>query len=86
MLLYPGQQFALYISCSPFRVVLAQCSCARYKGINPVLGISVFDTVLGLLILDILGNTQTGQFNLILDIRKDTFSRTGGSRLCNGMQ
>jgi len=60
ILTHPGQQFSLDISCSPSRVVLAQCSSTSYKIINPELGIAIFDTILSLLILYILSNTQTG--------------------------
>ena len=64
----PGQQLLLNISCSPFRMVLAQLSCATYEVINPVLGIGIFDAVLGLLILYSLCDTQASQFNLVLYI------------------
>ena len=81
MLLHPGEQFALNIDCSPSRVFLAQCSCSIYQVINPILGVSIFDTSLCLLILHILGDTQTGQFHLVLDIQDDFFSRTSVARL-----
>ena len=81
VLVHPDQQFGLDINCSPFRVVLAQCSSTSYKVINPELGITIFDTILGLLILYILGNTQTGQFDLGLDIQEDPFSGTSNTSL-----
>ena len=79
--LHPGEQFALNISRSPFRMFLAQCTCSIYQVINPILGISIFDASLCLLILHILGNTQTGQLDLVLDIQDDLFSRTSITRL-----
>jgi len=60
IIMHPGQQFGLNISHSPSRMILAQCSGTSYKFINPKLSITVFDTVLSLQILYILGNTQTG--------------------------
>jgi hypothetical protein len=41
-------------------VVLAQYSHTSYKVVNPKLGVSIFDAILSLLILYILGDTQTG--------------------------
>ena len=79
--MYPGQQFGLNIKRSPFRVAFAQGSGTSYKLIDPELGVSIFDTILSLLILYILGDTQTGQFDLRLDIRKDPFSRTSNTSL-----
>ena len=58
--MHPGQQFSLNINCCPPRMVFAQCSSMSYKVINPELGIAIFDTILSLLILYILGNTKTG--------------------------
>ena len=81
MLLHPGEQFALNISRSPSRVFLAQCSCSSYQVINPILGVSIFDTRLGLLILHMLCNTQTGQLDLVLDLRDNLFGRTSITRL-----
>jgi hypothetical protein len=79
--MHPGQQFSLNISCSPFRVGVAQCSSTSYKLIDPELGVSIFDTILSLLILYILGDTQTGQFDLRLNICEDPFSRTRNAGL-----
>jgi hypothetical protein len=79
--MYPDQQFGLDIKCSPFRVVLAQYLCTSYKVINPELSVSIFDAILSLLILYILGDTQTGQFNLVLDIYEGLFCRTGDASL-----
>lgn len=64
ILMHPSQQFSLDINCSPFRVVLAQCSSSSYKVIDPELGVTIFDTILSLLILYILSDTETCQFNL----------------------
>jgi hypothetical protein len=61
ILMYPSQQFSLDINCSPSRMILVQCSSTRsYKIINPELSVTIFDTILSLLILYILGDTQTG--------------------------
>ena len=79
--MHPGQQFSLNISCSPFRVGVAQCSSMSYKLIDPELGVSIFDTILSLLILYILGDTQTGQFHLGLDVGEDPFSRASNTSL-----
>ena len=79
--MHPGQQFGLDINCSPFGVILAQCSCTSYKVIDPELSVTIFNTILSLLILYILGNTQTGQFDLELDIRKGPFSRASNTSL-----
>ena len=81
MLLNPSEQFALNISCRPSRVFLVQCSCSIYQVINPILRVSIFDTSLSLLVLHMLGDTQTGQLDLVLDIQDDFFSRTSVARL-----
>ena len=52
-----------------------------YKVINPELGVSIFDTILSLLILYILGDTQTRQFNLGFDIQEDPFCGTSNAGL-----
>jgi hypothetical protein len=52
-----------------------------YEVINPKLGVTIFDTVFSLLILYILGNAQTGQFHLGLDVGEDPFSRAGNTSL-----
>ena len=62
-------------------MVLAQYSRTSYKVVNPELGIGVFDTILSLLVLYILGDTQTGQFNLGFDIREDPFCGTSNTGL-----
>ena len=62
-------------------MVLAQYSCTSYKVINPELGVTIFDAILSLLILYILSDTQTGQFNLGLDIYEDPFCRTSDASL-----
>jgi hypothetical protein len=62
--MHPGEQFCLDISCSSFRVVLAQYSGTCYKVVDPELGVTVFNAILRLLNLYTLGNAQTGQFNL----------------------
>src|SRR6266705_2738591 len=76
ILMHPGQQFSLNINCCLPRVVFAQYSSTSYKVINPELSVTIFDTILSLLVLYILGNTQTGQFNLGLDIQEDPLGRT----------
>ena len=81
MLLYPGEQFNLNINRSPSRMFLVQCSCSIYQVIDPILGVSIFNTRLGLLTLHMLGNTQTGQLDLVLDIRQNLFGRTSLTRL-----
>jgi hypothetical protein len=81
VLMHPSQQFGLDINCSLSRVVLAQRSGARYEVINPKLGITIFDTIFSLLILHILGNAQTGQFHLGLDVGEDPFSRASNTSL-----
>jgi len=81
MLLNPDEQFALNISCRPFRVFLVQCSCLIYQVINPILCVSIFDTSLSLLVLHMLSDTQTDQLDLVLDIQDDFFSRTSIARL-----
>jgi len=45
------------------------------------LSVSIFDAILSLLILYILDDTQTGQFNLVLDIYEGLFCRTGDASL-----
>jgi hypothetical protein len=62
-------------------MALAQCSGARYEVINPELGVTIFDTIFSLLILYILGDTQTGQFHLGLDVGEDSFSRASNTSL-----
>ena len=49
--------------------------------VDPELGVSIFRTSLGLLILDILGYTQTGQFNLRLDVSEGQRSRASYASL-----
>ena len=81
MCMHPDQQCVLNFSRTLLRVVLAQCSCATYKVVNPVLGISIFDASVGLLILYRLCDTQTSQFNLMLDFFQDFIARSKSSRL-----
>ena len=81
MLLHPGEQFALDINRSPSRVFLAQCSCSLYQVINPILGVSIFDTSFSLLVFHILGNTQTGQLDLVLNLQDGLFCRSSTARL-----
>ena len=84
--MHPGEKFCLDISCSLIRVVLAQYLGSCYVVINSELGVTIFNAILCLLNLYILRNTQTGQFNLWLDISKDTFSRTSNARLKRQIQ
>ncbi len=52
-----------------------QQSRTSYKLVDPELGVGIFRTSLGLMILDILGYTQTGQCNLRLDVFEGPCSR-----------
>ena len=58
-----------------------QYSRMSYKVVNPELGVHIFDTILSLLVLYILGDTQTGQFNLGFDIQEDPFCRVSNTGL-----
>jgi hypothetical protein len=62
-------------------VFLAQILCLIYQVINSILGVSILDTSFSLLMLHMLGDTQTGQLSLVLNIQGNLFSRTRITRL-----
>ncbi len=81
VIVHPSQQFRLDIDRRPFWVVFTQQSSASYKFIDPVLGIRIFGTTICLLVLYILGYTQTSQFHLILDFLECLRPRTRNTGL-----
>ena len=81
MILDPSEQFLLNIVGALPGMFLVNFSRSFYQRVDPILGVGVLNTGHGLMTLNILGNTKTCQFNLILNSRENFFGGTGITRL-----